>query len=360
MRPETTPATDLPHAVIPEAALPPAVLPTDESGVVGALAAVVAPLVDELGEVVATDRLDGGMFATTYRITFAGGERAVAKMAPTAVDQLMTYERDILSTEAAVYRLAAAHPDLLMPRVLLFDTSHEHVASDVLVASYLDGVPWHTLTDLTADQRLTVERRLGAYMTRLHAVTGEAFGYPASPSLQAPTWREAFSRMVSAVLDDAATWGVGIPAGRIVEAMERHGHELDVVTVPALVHTDLWEGNIFLDPQTLEIVGVIDTERAIFADPLYELVGASQFGDGGAPAAVAAGYVAAGGRLDASESLTTGNLTSDDVRILLYRCYMYSILLVEPAPRGYEGEWVETNHITLLAKLDTTLDLLLG
>lgn len=357
---EPTPAATLPHAVIPEAARPPAVLPTDADGVVGALAAVVAPLVPELGEVVATDKLDGGMFATTYRITFAGGEKAVAKMAPTAVEKLMTYEKDILSTEMAVYRLTAEHPDLLMPQVLLFDTSHEHVASDVLVASYLDGVPWHTLTDLTSEQRLEVEGRLGAYMTRLHAVTGDAFGYPASPSLQAPTWREAFGRMVSGVLDDAATWGVDLPAGRMTEALERHGHELDVVRTPTLVHTDLWEGNIFLDPDTLEIVGVIDTERAIFADPLYELVGASQFGDGGAPAPIAAGYVAAGGHLDTSESLASGNLTSDDVRILLYRCYMYSILLVEPAPRGYEGEWVETNHITLLAKLGTTLDLLLG
>lgn len=355
--------TDATPLTVPTSAVGPtgdAVEPTDEGAVVGALARVVAPLVPELGEVVATEKLDGGMFATTYRVTFAGGTRVVAKMAPTTVEKLMTYEKDILATEEAVYRLAAGRPDLLMPRVLLSDTSHEHVASDVLVASYLDGVPWHTLTDLTAEQRREVEARLGGYMTRLHTVTGDVFGYPASPSLQAATWREAFARMVSGVIDDATRWGVELPAGRIVEAMGRHGHELDVVTVPALVHTDLWEGNIFLDPQTLEIVGVIDTERAIFADPLYELVGASQFGDGGAPATVAAGYVAAGGHLDTSGSLAAGNLTSDDVRILLYRCYMYSILLVEPAPRGYEGDWVETNRVTLLAKLETTLGLLLG
>lgn len=334
--------------------------PTDEAAVPAALAAVVAPLVPELGAVVSTEKLDGGMFATTYRVVFAGGERVVAKMAPTTVGKLMTYEQGILATEAAVYRLAADRPDLLMPRVLLWDTSHEHVATDVLVASHLDGVPWHTLTDVTPEQRAVIDARLGEYMTRLHQVTGETFGYPASPALQAPTWREAFSRMVSSIVDDAATWGVEIPTGRVVEAMERHGHELDIVTVPALVHTDLWEGNVFLDPETFEIVGVIDTERAFFGDPLYELVGASQFGDGGAPASIAAGYVAAGGVLETSASLAAGNLTSADVRILLYRCYMYSILLVEPAPRGYEGDWVETNHVMLLAKLTTTLDLLLG
>lgn len=334
--------------------------PTDEAAVPAALAAVVAPLVPELGEVARTEKLDGGMFATTYRVTFAGGERAVAKMAPTTVEKLMTYERGILSTEEAVYRLGADRPDLLMPQVLLSDTSHEHIATDVLVASHLGGVPWHTLTDVTPEQRAVIDARLGEYMTRLHSVTGEAFGYPASPALQAPTWREAFSRMVSSIVDDAATWGVDIPTGRIVEALERHGHELDIVTEPSLVHTDLWEGNIFLDPETLEIVGVIDTERAFFGDPLYEFVGASQFGDGGAPASIAAGYVAAGGVLETSASLAAGNLTSADVRILLYRCYMYSILLVEPAPRGYEGDWVETNHVMLLAKLTTTLDLLLG
>ncbi|ACZ20112.1 phosphotransferase family protein [Sanguibacter keddieii DSM 10542] len=334
--------------------------PADADRVPAALAAVVAPLTAERGAVVATEKLDGGMFATTYRVTFAGGERVVAKMAPTATDRLMTYEQGILATEASVYRLAEDRPDLLMPRPLLFDTTREHVATDVLVASHLDGVPWHTLTDVTPDQRAVIDARLGGYMTRLHSVTGEVFGYPASPSLQAATWREAFGRMVSAIVEDAAAWGVELPTGRVVEALERHGHELDVVTRPALVHTDLWEGNIFLDPQSHEIVGVIDTERALFGDPLYELVGASQFGDGGAPPSIAAGYVAAGGVLEPSASLAAGNLTSADVRILLYRCYMYSILLVEPSPRGYEGGWVETNHVALLAKLETTLDLLLG
>lgn len=333
--------------------------PADAERVPAALAAVVAPLTAERGEVVATERLDGGMFATTYRVTFAGGERVVAKMAPTATDRLMTYERGILATEAAVYRLAEDRADLLMPRPLLFDTSRDHVATDVLVASHLDGVPWQSLTDLTTEQRLAVETRLGAYMPRLHTVTTDTFGYPGSPALQAATWREAFARMVSATLDDAATWGVDLPAGRVVEAVARHAHELDLVTVPTLVHTDLWEGNVFLDPATLEIVGVIDTERAFFGDPLFELVGASQLGDGGPPASVAAGYVAAGGVLDVSGSLAAGNLTSDDVRILLYRCAMYAIMLVEPVPRGYVGGWVETNHVALLAKLETTLDLLL-
>lgn len=333
-----------------------------------ALADVVAPLAPSHGQLVSAEKLDGGLFATTYRLTFTNGERIIAKMAPTAVDKLLRYEHGILATEERIYRLGENRPDLLMPQVLLSDFTREHIDTDVLVVSHLEGQSWHSLTELTSEQREQVQVRLGSYMTRLHAVGGEYFGYPASPALQASTWPEAYSIMLNAVLDDAVIWDVELPSNRLREAATEHSALLAAITMPALVHTDLWEGNVFLDPETLEITGIIDTERAIWGDPLWEFVGASQFGDNGPTEAIARGYREAGGHVGTSEPASEGveaqadptaGPTSADLRILLYRCYMYCLLLVEAYPRGYDAEETAKNHTFLMAKLDDALDQLL-
>jgi hypothetical protein len=111
--------------------------------------------------------------------------------------------------------------------------------------------------------------------------------------------------------------------GRVPDAVR------DRVEPPALVHTDLWPGNLFVDPGTLALTGVIDPERAVWGDPLLELAGADQTGRGPVPAALLAGYTQAGGVL--------ARHPVGGARLLLYRMTMSLAMLVEMAPRGYSG-----------------------
>jgi hypothetical protein len=316
-----------------------------------ALPGVLAPL----GEVVDLEPLTGGLFATTYRATLRGGTRVVAKTAPTGTDRLLTYERDLLRTEAEIYGRAASRPDLLMPHLLLTDFTRTAVPSDVVVASHLDGVP---LTTLAVDGRLPdavrdrVEPQLGALMARLHTVTGERFGYPnAESGLVGTTWPEAFRRMTEALLADAARWGTDVPAGEVRAVLDRHEAALAEVERPALVHTDLWPGNLFVDPGTLALTGVIDPERAVWGDPLLELAGADQTGRGPVPAALLAGYAEAGG-------VPALGTPSGDARLLLYRMSISLVMLVEMAPRGYSGPGADAHRATCAGNLRVALDAL--
>lgn len=316
-----------------------------------ALPAVLAPL----GRVAALERLTGGLFATTYRAVLDGGRRVVVKTAPTATDRLLTHERDLLRTEALVYGLAADRPELLMPRVLLTDFSRAVVPSDVVVASHLDGVP---LTTLEADGRLPgpvrdrVEPQLGALMAALHRIVGDRFGYPnADTGLTGRTWPEAFGAMVETLLADAATWGTAVPAAEIRAALARHRGALAEVATPVLVHTDLWPGNLFVDTGTSALTGVIDPERALWGDPLVELVGADQMGRGPVPEALLAGYAGAGG------VLATGT-PSGEARLLLYRMWMSLVMVAEMAPRGYVGAAADAHRATCAGNLRHALDAL--
>lgn len=316
-----------------------------------ALPAVLAPL----GAVDRLERLTGGLFATTFRATLSDGRRVVAKTAPTATDRLLTHERDLLRTEALVYRLAAGRPHLRMPRVLLTDFTRAVVPSDVVVASHLDGVP---LTTLEQDGRLPepvrdrVEPQLGAVMAGLHRITGARFGYPQEATgLIGSTWPEALERVVEALLADAAAWGTDVPAREVRAAVARHRAALAEVGRPALVHTDLWSGNLFVDPRTHDLTGVIDPERALWGDPLLELVGADQTGRGPVPARLLQGYADAGGELAVGTP-------SGEARLLLYRMWIALVMLTEIAPRGYAGEATEAHRATCAGNLHAALDAL--
>ncbi|MEN1974585.1 phosphotransferase family protein [Cellulomonas sp. P4] len=321
-----------------------------------ALPGVLAPL----GEVVALERLTGGLFATTFRAALADGSRVVIKTAPTATERLLTYEHDLLRTEALVYRLAAERPALLMPRLLLTDFTRAAVPSDVVVASHLDGVPLLELAvdgALPPDVEARVRPQLGALMARLHAVTGERFGYPdPATTLAGTTWPEAFDRIVGALLADARRWGTGLPESEIRAAVARHRTALADVRRPALVHTDLWAGNLFVDPGTLRLTGVIDPERAVWGDPLLELAGADQTGLGPVPDDLVAGYADAAGAVG---PLALGT-PAGDARLLLYRMSMTLVLLVEMTPRGYTGPGADAHRTTCEATLRAVLDGLAG
>ena len=312
------------------------------------LGLVLAPL----GVVDRVERLTGGMFATTYRATLTDGTRVVAKTAPTDAGRLLTYELDLVRTEAAVYRLAADRADLLMPNVLLTDFTRTVLAGDVLVVSHLDGIPLIDAGELAAGTADAVQRDLGAFMARLHTVRGDRFGYPnLEAGLHAPTWPEAFTLMVGALLDDAQRWGTPLPSDDIRDTLDRHLDALATITIPSLVHMDLWAANVFIDPATAELTGIIDTERAVWGDPLLELAGADQLGLGPAPAALLRGYAGAGGEL----ALGTA---SGRTRMLLYRLYLTLVLLVEIAPRGYTGDWLDAHHSAAESNLRALLGVL--
>ena len=107
---------------------------------------------------------------------------------------------------------------------------------------------------------------------------------------------------------------------------------------PRLVHWDLWDNNVFVDPDTLAVVGLIDFERVLWGDPLME----AQFlgrrahddmvDDSGTPL------------FDQAHAAT---------RRRLYDLYLYLVMTVECAYRNYPtGEIEEVARSCLAAVLD--------
>lgn len=260
-------------------------------------------------DVVSTEELSGGTYNAAYRLTLADGRRLILKIAPTSPG--LTYEIDLLTTEATFYRLTADVAPV--PSVV-------HAAPGSLLMTELPGTSWYSLrAEVAAADHRRLRAELGTIVARLHTVTGSSFGYPSR--LPHPTWRTAFTTMVDDVLADSVRYNVSLlhSVDFFASLIRRHGPLLDVVTTPRLVHFDLWDGNILLDGTRLS--GIVDGERAFWGDPLAEFVSLSLFKD--LDPDLLDAYRAAGGVAE-----------FDPVRLALYRTYLYLIMLVEMTPRN--------------------------
>jgi aminoglycoside phosphotransferase (APT) family kinase protein len=294
-------------------------------------------------EVAGWASMSGGTYNSVVRVVLRDGRRWVVKVPPGGGRAAgLAYEHDLLRGEAEYFRAAAGAGGAPVPRVVHLEQRGEPPVVSALVLTECPGTPWTALdSELEKAERARLRTELGGIVGRLHTVTGDAFGYPARPfgTPLAATWREAFTGMTDAVLDDAVRYDARLPhpVAGIRTLFASAAGVLDDVTRPVLVHFDLWQGNVLLDgaPGARTVGGIVDGERMFWGDPVAEFVSLALFGDIERDAAFLAGYAAAGGATEFTGSVR--------LRLALYRCYLYLIMLVEGVPRGYTGEradWV--------------------
>ncbi|MFI1422405.1 phosphotransferase family protein [Streptomyces sp. NPDC020731] len=293
--------------------------------------------------------LSGGTYNTVEELLLTDGSRYVLKIPPAPAVPGLRHERRLLVSEAD-FCAGAAEAGVPAPRAVSVggDTSVPYL---LMIAC--PGESW-TEADPADGERAELRTELGRQVARLHRVTGPGFGYPSGAlGPLAPDWRTAFTVMTDAVLADARDHGARLPrpVGEVAAVIRSAAGALDEVTVPVLVHFDLWPGNILVErPAAGEarIGGLIDGERMFWGDPLADFVSLALFGDIRADQAFLAGYAEAGGRVAGGPAARA--------RLALYRAYLYLIMLTETIPRAVGDErerWVQD---TVAPELEAALD----
>lgn len=296
----------------------------------------------------------GGTYNALHSVGLTDGSRLVLKVPPPAGSPRLRYEAELLCGEALFYESAAA-VGVPAPRVVHAEWAEDAGAEPFLLMTHSPGVSWFEVAEsMAAGERGRLREELGGLVARLHTVRGPGFGYPArGVAPLADRWAPAFAAMTGAVLDDAAAFGSWLPrpAGAIRSVLAGGSAALAEVAEPVLVHFDLWPGNILLDgaPGARTVSGLIDGERMFWGDPLADFASLSLLlGDAEDDPAFLAGYGAAGGR--------TGFDDAARVRLALYRCYLYLIMLVEVVPRATAGEQLAWVRDVVGPRLTAALD----
>lgn len=300
--------------------------------------------------------LTEGYYNAAYRVRLADGRVFVLKVAPPPGMDLLTHEVDLMHTEADFFARARA-VGAPVPGVAFADLGRELIGRDYMFLEMLDGESLAQVDPrLSTEDRGELRRQLGAAIARLHTATGDGYGYPLRGSRTwQRSWRAAFLAMVDDVLNDAIRLDaeLPLPVAAISERIARHAPLLDAVRRPALVHFDLWDGNIFVErgADGWRLTGMIDGERALFGDPYAEFVSIALFRDIRELPEVLDGYAAEAGRpVEFTDEVVT--------RIRLYTGYLYLIMATEGKTRGFDPvhhEPVRMKVLDLLAKLLDTL-----
>ncbi|MET8324685.1 aminoglycoside phosphotransferase family protein [Streptomyces sp. NPDC005181] len=309
--------------------------------------ATVSSVFDDIGlgseRIAACSPLTGGTYNTVTRVTLTDGRDWVVKIPPPPTVAGMRYERDLLVNEVAFYSAAVSAGDVAVPVVVHSRLDPGSATGPYLIMSACPGKSWYGISPaLTDREERRLRHELGQLVGRLHSVTGRGgFGYPGQAlGPPAPTWRHAFTAMTDAVLADADTYCAWLPrpTDRIRALLAAAAPVLDDVTRPALVHFDLWQGNLLVDgePGARTIGGIIDGERMFWGDPAADFVSLALLGDVEKDEDLLAGHASTAGEVVVFDS-------SLRLRLALYRCYLYLIMLVETVPRRSPAamrEWV--------------------
>jgi len=273
--------------------------------------------------------LTDGFYNSAYILQTSDLAKWVIKISPHPSVNVMRYEKDILRAEVEVLNLVKARTDLPVPATLIHDYTHSILENDYFIMEFIGGVTLNKIREsLTAAEAKGIDEKTGQVLRMVNSIKGDRFGYFSHPESPESSWPDTFEKMIRGVLLDGQEKDVSLPYSydEIFSRIASQFLALDEVVTPQLVHWDLWDGNIFIDPVTRQITGMIDFERALWADPLME----ANFGAFGINPDFLAGY--------GVEMLGTQNRQK---RRSIYNIYLYLIMVIECTFRKYENDQQE-------------------
>lgn len=223
-------------------------------------------------EITRVEELTEGLFNRAYLVTGTGAlQKGVVLKIGTSPDiKVLSAEENIMRTEIAVYQMLE-RTEVLIPRIYAVDTSRSIIDCDYFIMEKLEGVTWKSAQNqLAGEAKERLLEKLGELTAKLHKIKGGHFGYiNRKETEQFSSWGAAFAKIVEGYLADCKGFGFILPYERIEKILADNMSLLDEIIEPCLVDNDLF-GNCFLSPKLDEIVGTVDFERCLFADPFMD------------------------------------------------------------------------------------------
>ena len=214
--------------------------------------------------VVRATALHGGCVAEVWRIALDDGEELVAKLGRGLALEAFMLDWLQRNSRAPVPEIRFARDDLLIMQYIAHDDRGIDVAA---------------------------ERDLASVVASLHGLSGKFFGFAQDtaigglpqPNPPSTDWRQFFAEHRLRFMARQAHAAQRLPLrvmSRVETLCARLDRWIDAGAVPALIHGDLWHGNILA--RGGRIVGLLDP-ALYFADPEIELAFMTLFGSVGKP-----------------------------------------------------------------------------
>ena len=283
----------------------------------------------------AVRELQEGWFNAVYTVRLSDGREVILKIAPLKDADVLAYEKQIMATEVATMRLVRENPAIPVPQIYAFDTARDICDSEYFFMEKLTGENYEQVkASLSPAMQAQLDQQIGVIIRQINGFTGTYFGYDGNSDLRAATWKEAFSNIMEAALEDGhrKQADVGYSRNEIRRAVHTHAPSLEAVTTPQLVHWDAWDLNFFV--RDGQVTGILDFERALWADPLME----AQFR--------ALAWEGVSSRMQGYGKTTFSH--EEDERCHLYTLHLALVMKTECYYRQYDSDSVSNLAMQLL------------
>lgn len=218
-------------------------------------------------DITGTQRLSGGMIGQVAQIDTADGRTLVVKHSDDP--------NDTLDIEGRMLDYLNEHSNLPVPDVL-------HSTSDLLIMTYIENSG-----SITSD----VQEHAAELLADLHSVTADTFGLNFDtligslhqPNPPSENWIDFFREQRLIYMADVAHDAGRLP-GDVRRDVDQLAARLDEILYepeqPALIHGDMWGGNVL--PKDGRIAGFVDP-AIYYAHPEIELAFSTLFSTYGTP-----------------------------------------------------------------------------
>ena len=218
--------------------------------------------------------LTGGLFNTTYLVETADFGKVVLRVGPINTHLLLPFERNLMEAECHIYDLFKKE-GIPASEVLAQDCSKTVISRDYMIVRYIPAGAMSE-TVLEEEDRARICRDIGVAAAKMHRITAARFGRSADVKAG-----RGFTKWSEYLLDELKQWeSVARPVqllpeelyDRIFSLVKKAAPALDQITVPHLVHTDFWTGNVLISTRSgrPEFAAVIDADKAVWGEPELE------------------------------------------------------------------------------------------
>ncbi|WP_232510186.1 phosphotransferase family protein [Paenibacillus crassostreae] len=229
-------------------------------------------------EVKQISHMKGGAFNTTYYVECTSPvQKLILRIAPGNKEHLLSFEKNIMAVEPYTYELMA-QAGIPCTEVVRYDGSGSIIDRPYMLISFIESIQLND-PSITSEEYKELQVELGKYLRQMHDISADTFGFPqADGSVKGSTsWGKVlidFSREIAALCREYNLLELTV-IDRFQDYFVTHSTLFDEITVPSLVHNDLWDPNVLVQRDLAGIpyiAAIIDADKVMFADREFDAI----------------------------------------------------------------------------------------
>ena len=217
------------------------------------------------------EELTEGLCNAAYRVIFTDGSQSILKIASGSTEGYLSNEINMMETEVKAMRIMRDSGAVNVAEVQYYDKSKAICSGTYFFMEALEGQSYSSVRYSFNDKEIErLDFESGQAERSIASVKNSRFGFLGSEECQFDCLYDFVHKLFENVLHDMKAMDISTEPSpeEIFSLLEKDKKYFDEVKQASLTHWDMWDGNIFVSDK--HICGIIDWERAMWAEPLLD------------------------------------------------------------------------------------------